>query len=247
LNRRVELRYPDQTVQRTIFDKLGRRIAEIDAMGVTNLYAYDDLGRLTAVTNAWANPAATWSTYTHDESGQMLTQTDALGRTTRFAYDTRGQRVRRTLPGGQSEGFYYDPITGLLLAHTNFNGQIITNLHDDRDRLLSRWHGDQLLEAFTYNPTGQRATTLDASGPTFCTYDAAGRLTTNTSPEGELRYSYDAAGLLTGLASATPNGIAIVYIYDALNRLTNVAPVGQDLSLARYCGSGRKPVSSSPL
>ncbi len=223
LGRLISRLQPDGRQTRTLYDTLGRSVGEVDAAGVTNRFGYDALGRLVAATNAWATPAATWTTYAHDELGRQTAQTDALGRVTRFAYDALGRRIKRTLPGGQQESFAYDA-SGNVIAHTHFNGLVITNRYNPQNRLLSRHAAPDgaVLESFTYNPTGHRATMTDPSGLTMFRYDPADRLATNATPQGELRYAYNPAGLLTNLQTSTPGGAAVTYAYDALGRLTSV-------------------------
>ena len=64
-------------------------------------HAYDDLGRLTTVTDALTHETS----YTYDERGRKLTETDAELHTTAWAYDFMGRQVSRTLPLGQEESF----------------------------------------------------------------------------------------------------------------------------------------------
>jgi YD repeat-containing protein len=74
----------------------------------------------------------------------------------------------------------------------------------------------------TYTPTGQYATTTDASGSTAYTYDNMDRITSKATPEGTLNYSYDAAGHVAGISSWNANGASMSYTYDRLDRLSTV-------------------------
>jgi len=159
--------------------------------------------------------------YQYDEAGNETAQIDALNRVTTFAYDSMGRRIKRTLPGLQTETFGYD-YAGDLSWHTNSNGAFITNAYDPLNRLLARFYPDGTSNAYTYTLTGQRLTMNDASGSYGYVYDLRDRLVTNTTPSGTLIYGYDANGNVTGITSSTTNGTLVTYQYDALNRLTNV-------------------------
>ena len=55
---------------------------------------------------------------------------------------------------------------------------------------------------FTYTPTGQRQTMIDASGTTAYAYDNLDRVLSKATPEGMLSYTYDAAGNLKTIRSS---------------------------------------------
>ncbi len=222
LNRTVATQFADGTSNRLGFDVLGRRVAETNEAGIVTRFGYDALGRLAATTNAWNGADATWATFNYDELGNQTQQTDALGRTTLFASDALGRRVKRTLPGAQTEGFAYDS-TGNLLRHTNFNGLVITNGYDAMNRLLRKATLAGLgLLTNVYSASGTLTQRVDEAGLHTWVYDLRDRVRTNTTPAGALYYAYDSAGNLTNLQSSTASGVSAGYQYDALNRLTNV-------------------------
>ncbi len=222
LNRRIRTTFEDGTFTSSEFDAIGRRIADIDQAGLRTEYGFDDLGRLVEVADA---EGAT-TTYAYDEIGNQLSQTDALGRTTTYAYDRLGRRLSRTLPLGQFEHSQYDA-AGNILQRIDFNGSTTTYSYDALNRILSQspdlvaWPGAQPTE-FTYTPTGQRATMSDSTGVTTYHYDNRDRLTSTITPQGGLDYSYDAAGNLISTTSTDPEGIAVTYTHDPLNRLATL-------------------------
>ena len=164
--------------------------------------------------------------------GLTIGQTDANGHTTTFRYDALGRRTGRTLPGGQSEGSYYDPLTGNLIYQTNFNGVVITNGYDVANRLTNSASVNGYRVSYGYNVTnGWRTNLVDASGTTVWRYNAVGQLTNKVvvwanGPVATLNYGYDALGSLTNLWSGTANGVTNAYQYDLLGRLTNVLANG---------------------
>ena len=205
----------------TAYDAEGRRTIETNESSIVTGFQYQgSLGLLTSVTNGHATADKTVTRYSYDALGRQTNQTDALGRRTAFEFDAEGRRLRRLLPGSQSEGFGYDG-ESTLLRQTNFNGQVITNQYDSKNRLASHWHGSTQLVAFTYTVTGRRATMSNEAGVVSWVYDNRDRVRTNSTPAGTLYYDYDANGNLIRLWTSTASGTDVTYEYDALNRLTN--------------------------
>ena len=229
LNRRTKTIFPATATggQRPFttlgYDVLGRRIAETNEAGIVARFGYDPLSRLIGVTNAFGTAHAMWATYRYDEAGNQTAQTNALNRVTKFEFDAFGRRLKRIMPMGQVETLEYY-IAGNLVAHTNFNGLVVTNHHDGMSRLSRKHNGTNgaILESYTYTPTGQRASRTDQSGSYAWNYDVRDRMTAAFTPNGNLYYAYDRNGNLTNLQSSTINGVWLAFEYDALNRLTNV-------------------------
>jgi len=226
LDRRKSVIFPDGSFTVTTYDAIGRRIAETDQSTNTTRFAYDGLGRLVAVTNALGKVTA----YAYDEVGSLVSQTDANNHTTTYEYDSMGRRVKRTLPASQVETYQYD-LAGNLTNHVDFNGHSTGYGYDSLNRLLTKTPDaffSAPTAAFTYTPSGQRATMSDAAGATIYQYNSRDWLTNKTwTPAGfssnlALNYTYDSNGDLTTIQSSTPGGTAVAYEYDALNRLSGV-------------------------
>lgn len=229
LDRLIRTTYADGSFEETRYDAEGRRVADIDAAGVEQHYAYDPRGRLVAVTNALGGV----TTFEYDASGRPVAQVDANGHRTTFDYDAMGRRVRRALPGGESEGYRYDAV-GNLIARTNFDGRVTTYTYDALNRLTSKVP-DPLFGSppvtFSYDSVGMRTNMTDASGATTCVYDLRDRLVRKDVRLNlwggaplvvSLNYAYDLNGNLTNVLSSDPNGTAVAYEYDAVNRLVAV-------------------------
>ena len=235
-NRVIEVDSPATgggTVARyTYYDGLGRKLQETDEAGVSTAYTYDFRGLLLSVTLAAGTAQPVTTVYSYDELGNEIGQTDANGHTTTFRYDALGRRTGRTLPGGQSEGSYYDPLTGNLIYQTNFNGVVITNGYDVANRLTNSASVNGYRVSYGYNITnGWRTNMVDPSGTSTWRYNAVGQLTNKVvawanGPVAKLNYGYDALGSLTKLWSGTANGVTNAYQYDLLGRLTNVLANG---------------------
>ncbi len=254
LNRRVQTIYPVSKVwtgygyqtiatqTQSAYDGLGRQLSETDQSGRTTRYVYDALGRLSAVVKpapeAGGQPVIT--RYTYDELGNKLTQTDAKGRTTDYSYDNLGRRVTRVLPLGQKETIEYDAV-GNIRYRTDFNGRTTEYQYDTmnrpRFRIPDSSFGETPVE-LTYTASGQRSMMSDGSGTTLYFYDARDRLEAVQRPEGTLSYAYDEAGDLRLIVSSTPEGAAMGYTYDALNRLDTVTDANNELTDYGYDANG---------
>ena len=115
-----------------------------------------------------------------------------------------GRRLSRTLPDLQTEYFAYYA-SGELWWKKDFNGRTRTYAYElNTGRLLSKTP-DAVFQA----------------APISYTYYASGRR------KGTLSYTYDGAGNRRTAASDTPNGYAVSYDYDLLNRLKTVTDHGQ--------------------
>jgi RHS repeat-associated protein len=225
-NRRIRTLFSNGTFTFTftLFDALGRKIAETDQAGLTTQFVYCTFcsGQLNKVIDA----AGGETEYTYDELGEQISQKDAKGRITTFEYDELGRRMTRTLPMGQHETMTYDP-NGNLLAKTDFNGETITISYDENNRPETRSFSKTgtIPVSYTYYPTGQRKTVSDYLGTTTYLYDNRYRLTTEAKPDGKsISYEYNAVGSRTKI---TAGSRVVIYGYDALKRLASVtAPEG---------------------
>ena len=114
---------------------------------------------------------------------------------------------------------------GNLTAKTDFNGYVTTFFYDVMNRLQTKApdarRGEPTI-AFAYNALGLRTNMTDASGVTAYRYNSRNRLVEKATPQGTLIYGYDANGSVTNILSSNPNGTAVAYAYDELNRLSAV-------------------------
>ena len=118
-------------------------------------------------------------------------------------------------------------IVGNQTSHVDFRGKNAGYTFDLRNRLSFHFAfrtftlGEPTV-TFTYNPTGTRATMVDASGTTTYGYDARDRLLTKATPAGTLTYTYDPAGNVATIQSSNANGTSVNYAWDAANQLVSV-------------------------
>lgn len=162
--------------------------------------------------------------YGYDQVGNRTHTTDANTHTTTFNFDLLHRMTERKLPLGMAETMTYDAV-GNRQNMTDFNGKTTTYTYDALNRLRvtqpdARFNAPSVV--FTYTPTGQRTTLVDAVGTTTYTYDTHDRVVSKATPQGTLTYTYDEQGNVRSLRSSHTNGVAVDYTYDVLNRLATV-------------------------
>jgi len=115
------------------------------------------------------------------------------------------------------------------------NGQIVTLIHDDLNRLVGRNYPDAADNlSFGYDLLGRRlsATSSDSAGSVSYAWDNAGRLLNTTAGGKTLSYQYDAAG--NRIQLTWPDEVFYVTTtYDALNRPAAIMEQGTT-SLTTY-------------
>ncbi len=144
-----------------------------------------------------------------------------------------GRRLKRTLPGGQSESFAYNG-AGSQLTHKDFNGRTTAFLYDAMNRLTNKTadpYFSSYWVRFNYTPFGSLSNVLDSTGRSVTNlYDVRNRLDKKISPEGVLKYTYDGNNNVLTVQSfsdipcTTPHvgGIFLTYTRDSINRLKTI-------------------------
>ena len=212
----------------------------VSSTAVTNTYAYDALGRQTALTDGRGNTRATL----YNALGQISATGDYLGdvpslqlfainsslltNLTSYAYDALGRRTEVTDALGNVTHTRYDS-EGRAVATWGATYPVDYG-YDLQGRMISmktfrdeNGPGDETRWLYE-NPTGLLTNKLyaDGLGPAY-TYTSDGKLTSRLWARGILTsYAYDAAGILTGVdySDTTPD---ITYTYDRLGNTASVA------------------------
>jgi len=217
----------DALSQRTTYsyDELGNRLSQTDANGRTTYFLHDKLGRQTAR----ILPDGKRESMTYDLAGNLESRTDFMSRTTSYIYDDSNRLRSRTYPNSADNvSFTYTP-TGRRETATDARGTTSYG-YDLRDRLtgLTRpgFGTGAASLGYTYDANGNRLTLMATIGgqshTTSYTYDDAGRLDVVTDPAGRAYdHGYDPNGNRDSLVH--PNAAKTAYVYDNLNRLTNLA------------------------
>jgi len=228
---------------------------------VTEVLAYDGAGRVTAM----RDPNGITTTLQYDPRG-WLTRRTVLGDSailfgdavTRIDYTADGLVRKLTRPDGSVALFGYDAGQRLTTVADSDGNAIVYTLNAAGERIAERTNDAtggltrELSRAF--DSLGRLVRIVDANNAaTVFAYDQDGNLTGSTDPL--LRTSgsaYDALGRMTaslGNANA-PIGAGdraqILYVYDALDRLTRITdPKGLHTDYA-YNGFGERTRLSSP-
>ncbi|NNF60475.1 MAG: PASTA domain-containing protein, partial [Gammaproteobacteria bacterium] len=236
MDRRTTTTDPLGSVTITEIDGLGRRAADIDALGRRTEYGFNILGQQTTVT--YADGAE--QTVAFDPAGNVINETDALGRVTTFVYDEVGRRVTTIRPDGTQIAEVFSP-GGRLAASIDARGARTEFIYDSAGRqvqtvlpqVVDARDGTLVNPVITsvLSPTGQSLSTSDANGnQTSFDYDDAGRLLETTFADGVTRlqtpdeigrpasqtdeqggvtgFAYDVAGRLLRVEQPSPDGIA---------------------------------------
>lgn len=193
------------------YDALGRQIRVTDPLGRVTLNAYNDLGRLTSVTQNYLQ-------------GQPQNYKDASGDQynliTTYTYDVSGNQIAVTDTKGVVTRTYYDAVGRAATVVRNFTGTIPNPTPPARSNPpdpLANLRTDTI-----YLGTGNVDSVVDEMGETTdYDYDALGRLVSVLDPlQNSTSFEYDANGNRTLMTDA--EGIATRYEYDGLNRLKAV-------------------------
>ncbi|MCP3997913.1 MAG: hypothetical protein GY722_23060, partial [bacterium] len=208
----------DQTTIYT-YDEVGNRLSRTDANGHTTGFEYDRLGRRTAR----ILPGGSRESMVYNLDGTLASHTDFSGDVRSLEYDANQRLIRGAYFDGSERTFTYMP-NGQRATATDEHGTT-TYAYDNRGRLTEKIDPNGYKLSYAYDAVGNRTSLTVRVGDeiftTLYSYDALDRLVTVTDSQGQVtNLSYDANGNRSSLT--LPNGITTTYIYDALNRLSEL-------------------------
>ena len=188
---------PEQGPYLYTYDALNRLKTLRDFQTQTYTFGYDDLSRRTSLNR----PNNINTTYSYDSQSRLLSLLHKLGSgsgaITRdgatYTYDNAGNRLTRT-----------DKRTNVTLSYTSY---------DNINELQTVKQGATTKESYTYDPVGNRLSSLGVSP---YTYNSGNWLTSIPGTT----YNYDNNGSLTSKSDGT------TYNWDFENRLTQVTLPG---------------------
>jgi RHS repeat-associated protein len=224
----------DALLQETVYsyDEQGNRITQTDANLHTTRFEYDPLGRQIAR----ELPGGSRESMTYDAAGNLATRTDFNGVTTSYGYDENNRLTSRNYPdAGQNVAFTYTSM-GRRATTTDQRGTT-SYTYDNRDRIETVTYPDGRRLTYGYDPQGNRTSlTAEVGGQTLTTsysYDEMNRLDIVTDSESRIYdHDYDEVGNRHSLAH--PNGVNTDYLYDDLNRLTDLTTIGPAGTVQSY-------------
>lgn len=199
-----------------IYNSAGNVEQITDANGKISTFTYDPMNRVKIARDADGKVTS----YTYDNLGNLVSVTDANNHTTTFTYDEQNQLTKTTNPLNEQKLYAYDINRNLSMVVTPKGAQI--KLYNNaanmvEKKFLAEGEVDYTYDA-EYNLT--RVTNED-SDLTFA-YDLLSRLiqAQTAVPATSISYSYDVNNNLVSMTN--PAGIVTNYIYDTLNRLTDI-------------------------
>ena len=228
------------------YDISGNLVTQTDAKGIVTRFEYDEMKRLTAVIENYADVLAgdhetnVRTEYSYDANGKRLTIRDGNAtlngtqNVTSFTYDALGRQVSETDALGNTWTQTYD-ILGRIASTTDANGAVIAYQYDAVGRLERiEYPGTQADVSFVYDITGRRTGMQDGFGiGTTWDYDALGRVESVTDGNNQrVGYAYDALGNRTGITYADNKQVS--YAFDALYRLESVTDWQSQAVLYQY-------------
>lgn len=220
-----------QTPQGTLtytYDKLGslKTVRSSNANGVSVDYAYDELSRLSSVTdNRLASGNVT--TYAYDDVGNLESYTYGNGVKSAYTYNSLNRLTNLSIDkaGSQINAYAYTlGAAGNRESVAEAGGRHVTYTYDALYRLKSETiagdsQGVNGTVAYTYDDAGNRlarTSTLAGVTPQSFTYDKNDRLTSdgydsngNTKQSAGVAYTYDWENRLSSV-----NDGAVTYAYD---------------------------------
>ncbi len=240
-------RLADNPRTETVYDKAGRVLYEIDAVGAMTEYTYEDgcgcaMRRKEVIQHRAAPNANLVTAYQYDNAGHVRFVTDPRGNTVETQYDAQGRQTKVIYPATDEHpstftGTLYDP-AGRRIAVIDQDGKITRYRYDGLGRLVEvRQYLDQTLAAsdsafslqpsaagvvstrYTYDELGNQTTQTDARGNTTrYQYDAVSRRTQRILPDNAVEtLQYDGWGNLWKRTDF--RGYTTTFVYDSRNRL----------------------------
>jgi YD repeat-containing protein len=231
---------PDTGTATYQYDPEGNRISKTDARGITVLYSYDALNRLTVVDF----PNDTDITYMYDNpcpngKGRLCQVVDQSGTTT-YAYSVKGELLQEDkliLGVNYTTGYQYDD-NGNLEVLTYPSGRTVRYVYDDADQptdVLTTPPGgaeQSVASSISYYPFGPSASMTHGNGLVRTAgYDLQYRVTNiQTGSVQDLTYIPDPNGNLQDIINNLDSNKNKSFSYDSLNRLNGATGPWGNLS-----------------
>jgi len=200
------------------YDAVGNYRTHALANGLTTVYGYDALHRVTAMAVTNTTGLVAGYDYSLDASGQRTVVSEVGGRTLGYGYDALQRLTNETIAASSGSGvlsYRYDAV-GNRLALDSLFGAISSTTHgyDLNDRLLEHTFdaNGNTLAATNFNPLA------GLPEPVFDQYDFRNRLvrrdTTLGGQPATLQFAYDGDG---NRVRKSVNNVATHYLVDELN------------------------------
>ncbi len=212
-----------QYVYNYLYDLAGNLVRSTDESNNATYFAYDELNRLTSVTDTLGNKVS----YTFDDRNNLLSVTDENNAAVTCEYDLNNRLVSRKMPMGQEYFYEYDN-SGNLVSVIDAENRKTTYYYDALNRLDKvDYHeaSDYLTPVktvlFTHNNMGQLTSYDDGSTSALFAYDNYQRKISETVDYGSFSLSFSYEYYKNGLKKSFtgPDGVKLSYVYDSNNQL----------------------------
>ena len=212
----------DEAMQSFEYDAAGNQTAVIDENGNRTEFLYDELNRLTRLTepdpdgNEQLDSPVT--EFIYDERGNLTMTFDARGNKTTNTYDPMDRLLTTNDADDNLTQYEYDNF-GNLETVIDPLGQTTENTYDSRNRLVKTQDPDNGVTTFNYDLDDNLTSLTDPVGNvTRFAYDARSRMIREIDPlDAATTYRYDATDNL--LEKIDRNGRITQFVYDDVNRL----------------------------
>lgn len=210
------------------FDSGGNLKTSTDARGITRVFSYDELERVTKVEYRRAGIIAESELLTYDVGangiGRMTGASNGDSSIT-WSYDPQGRVLSRTQTvGGVTKNVAMSYSNGRLASMTLPSGHVVAYAHDSAGQLTAlQVDGAPVVSGVTYEPLGPVNGWMWGNGTTqVVSYDQDGRFSGSTFNSGtgiSQAVTYDLASRITSLSNT--GGDNWTYGYDQMDRITS--------------------------
>lgn len=195
------------------YDNASRMTSATDALGNTTHYRYNNVDNLLEEINA----AGHRTRYLYDANDNMTSIVNAKNGVTSMSYDNATDWLMSVSFGGATKRYEYNK-DGSLSNFTKPDGKRLYYTYDDLGRVT-----DDGISQYEYDSYMRLSTIRQGDKKLAFSYDGLNRVAEvayNDFSENRVQYNYDANGNVTQMTY--PDGKALHYEYDGLNRLTSV-------------------------
>lgn len=254
----------------TAWNGRGQPTSVTDPNGVVTTYAYDIMGRVTAITRDSAGTPATW-TIEYDAVGNVDKLTQPSGSYLQYAYDDASRLLSVTNGSGETQS-YTSNDNGNVTATAKSQSATVAfqqqAVFDDLGRQIQLITGASQTFTSTWDKSGLQLTDKDPrNGMVSYGWDALLRLITQTNEDGGVEgQTYDSADYLTNysdprslstalvndgfgdvLQETSPDRGVLVYEYDARGLRTKRTDARGIVTNYSYDAAGRLTGISFPV
>ncbi|MEJ5150475.1 RHS repeat-associated core domain-containing protein [Comamonas sp. MYb396] len=222
-----------EIVERFKYDSLNRRIQSTTAMGYETNIKYDELGRLTEISEP-GDLSGSGRKVQYDKYGSVQKTISPSGLSIVNEYDEFGRISNIYNISGEKTSYVYGDYetenAGLLIS-TNYASYSEVYSYDQLGRKVKTTEifddGEKRSRIVQYNAAGERVAVINAAGAvTLFAYDSLGRLLSVNTPAGGFSgYSYRFDNEMTEFLDGSDNRFK--YAYDRNGRVVKtVSPLG---------------------